>query len=304
MKRLSYMVVTLWIIATVTFFLMHLLPGTPLKNEEKLPEHIKEQIMEKYGLNDPLPVQYLNFMGGLVQGDLGASYTQDGREVSGMIAEGFPVSAFIGGQAVVFGSIVGLLLGLIAALKRGTWMDNLSTMIAVFGISIPNFVLGALLAYFVGVKWGILPVALWESYASSIMPSFALALVVVAIISRYIRTEMVEVLDAEYMKTAKAKGLPRRTVVFRHALRNALIPAITILGPLTVNIITGSLVIEQIFALPGIGEYFVKSIVNNDYTMITGITIFYSILIVSVIFIVDILYGIIDPRIRLSGAKE
>lgn len=304
LTRLGYMVLTLWIIVTATFFLMHSLPGTPLKNEEKLPPLIREQIMETYGLNDPLPVQYMNFLGRLVQGDLGKSLSYDGRSVTEMLLEGFEVSSFIGAQALLFGVLVGLLLGIGAALRRGGWLDNLATVIAVGGISIPSFVMAALLSYWVGVKWQILPAGLWGTYQHTILPSLALSFTVIAQMSRYVRTEMVEVMDQDYMKTAKAKGLGRRAIVFRHALRNALIPAVTVLGPLAVNIITGSLVVETIFAVPGIGEFFVQSIQVNDYTLIMGVTIFYSILILSTIFIVDILYGIIDPRIRLASAKE
>jgi oligopeptide transport system permease protein len=298
------MVLTLWIIVTATFFLMHSLPGTPLKNEEKLPPLIREQIKEAYGLNDPLPVQYVNFMKRLVQGDFGKSLSYDGRSVTEMLLQGFEASAFIGGQALVFGVLVGLLLGVGAALRRGGWLDNVATVIAVGGISIPSFVMAALLSYWVGVKWQILPAALWGSYEHTILPSLALSFTVIAQMSRYVRTEMVEVMDQDYMKTAKAKGLGRQAIVFRHALRNALIPAITVLGPLAVNIITGSLVVETIFAVPGIGLFFVESIQVNDYTLIMGVTIFYSILILATIFLVDILYGVIDPRIRLTGAKE
>jgi oligopeptide transport system permease protein len=298
------MVLTLWIIVTATFFLMHSLPGTPLKNEEKLPPLIRDQIMETYGLKDPLPVQYVNFMKRLVQGDFGQSLSYDGRSVTEMLLQGFEASAFIGAQALVFGVLVGLLLGVGAALRRGGWLDNVATVIAVGGISIPSFVLAALLSYWVGVKWQILPAGLWGTYEHTILPSLALSFTVIAQISRYVRTEMVEVMDQDYMKTAKAKGLGRQAIVFRHALRNALIPAITVLGPLAVNIITGSLVVETIFAVPGIGEFFVQSIQVNDYTLIMGVTIFYSILILATIFLVDILYGVIDPRIRLTGAKE
>jgi oligopeptide transport system permease protein len=298
------MVLTLWIIVTATFFLMHSLPGTPLKNEEKLPPLIRDQIMETYGLKDPLPVQYVNFMKRLVQGDFGQSLSYDGRSVTEMLLEGFEASAFIGAQALVFGVLVGLLLGVGAALRRGGWLDNVATVIAVGGISIPSFVLAALLSYWVGVKWQILPAGLWGTYEHTILPSLALSFTVIAQISRYVRTEMVEVMDQDYMKTAKAKGLGRQAIVFRHALRNALIPAITVLGPLAVNIITGSLIVETIFAVPGIGEFFVQSIQVNDYTLIMGVTIFYSILILATIFLVDILYGVIDPRIRLTGAKE
>ncbi|MFD1443114.1 ABC transporter permease [Thermoactinomyces vulgaris] len=304
LSRLGYMVLTLWIIVTATFFLMHSLPGTPLKNEEKLPPLIRDQIMETYGLKDPLPVQYVNFMKRLVQGDFGQSLSYDGRSVTEMLLQGFEASAFIGAQALVFGVLVGLLLGVGAALRRGGWLDNVATVIAVGGISIPSFVLAALLSYWVGVKWQILPAGLWGTYEHTILPSLALSFTVIAQMSRYVRTEMVEVMDQDYMKTAKAKGLGRQAIVFRHALRNALIPAITVLGPLAVNIITGSLVVETIFAVPGIGLFFVESIQVNDYTLIMGVTIFYSILILATIFLVDILYGIIDPRIRLTGAKE
>lgn len=298
------MVITIWLIVTATFFLMHLLPGSPLANEEKLPPAIRDQILKSYGLDQPLPVQYVKFLGNLVQGDLGKSLTFDGREVTDMILEGFFASAFIGMQGVLFGAVIGLALGVVAALRRGKWIDNLCTGVAVFGVSVPNFVLASLLSYWVGVKWQILPPALWGSYEHTILPSLSLSVLVIAQISRYIRTEMVEVLDQDYMKTAKAKGLTRSSIVTKHALRNAMIPAITILGPLTVNILTGSLVVEQIFVVPGMGKLFVDSIVNNDYTLIMGTTIFYSVLLILTIFIVDILYGIIDPRIRITGVKE
>lgn len=303
LKRLGYMVVTLWIITTATFVLMHLLPGDPLRSE-KVPPEVRAQILKQYGLDQPLPVQYVKFLGNVVQGDLGKSLTFDGRSVTDMILEGFGPSAFIGTQGLLFGVVIGLILGAVSALKRGSLIDNASTVLAVLGVSIPNFVMAALLSYYVGVVWGILPPALWESYEYSILPSLALSFPVMAQISRYTRTEMVEVLDQDYMKTAKAKGLERSAIIVRHALRNALIPAVTILGPLAVNIITGSLVVEQIFAIPGMGELFVTSVFNNDYTLTMGVTIFYSVLIVTVIFLVDLLYGVIDPRIRLSGAKE
>lgn len=304
LKRFSYMIVTLWVIATATFFLMHSLPGTPLKNEEKLPEAIREQIIESYGLKDPLHIQYARFMGQLVQGDLGKSLASDGREVTELLAEGFGPSATVGLQGILLGVTVGLLLGVIAGLKRGTIIDNFATMVSVAGVSIPSFVVGALLSYWIGVKFEWLPPALWGSYEHTILPSIALSMGVIAQISRYVRTEMVEVLDQDYMKTAKAKGLGKSAIVFNHALRNALIPAITILGPLVAGIITGSFVIELIFAVPGMGKYFVEAIGVRDYTMIMGATIFYSALIVFMIFIVDILYGIIDPRIRVAAGKE
>jgi oligopeptide transport system permease protein len=298
------MLVTLLIIVTVTFFLVRLLPGTPLANEEKLPPEIREQILTQYGLKDPLYTQYFKFMGNLLQGDLGMSLSQNGRSVNELLSDRIGPSAFIGFQAILFGIIVGLLLGVAAALRRGSWIDNIASGTAVFGVSIPNFVLAALLSYWIGVKFGWLPPALWGSYEHTILPSLALSVHVIAQVSRYIRTEMVEVLEQDYIRTAKAKGLSWRQIITKHALRNAMIPAVTVLGPLTVNILTGSLVVENIFGVPGVGNLFVQSIMVNDYTAVLGTTIFYSVLFLVVTFIVDVLYGVIDPRIRVSGVKE
>jgi oligopeptide transport system permease protein len=256
------------------------------------------------GLKEPLYIQYSKFLEHLVQGDLGMSLSQDGRSVTELLAGRIGPSAFIGFQGIIFGVIIGLLLGIIAALKRGKWQDSLASATAVFGVSVPNFVLAGLLSYWIGVKFGWLPPALWGGYEYTILPSLALSVFVIAQVSRYVRTEMVEVLEQDYIRTAKAKGLAWRRVVVNHALRNALIPTVTVLGPLTVNILTGSLVVENIFGIPGIGNLFVESIMVNDYTVVMGTTIFYSVLFLSVTFIVDVLYGIMDPRIRVSGAKE
>ncbi|PTX59122.1 oligopeptide transport system permease protein [Melghirimyces profundicolus] len=302
--RFMYMVITLWVIATVTFFLMHHLPGSPLANEERIPPELKEQILAQYGLDKPLPVQYLDYLGKLVQGDLGTSFKYDGRSVTEMIQQGFPASAQIGLQAMVFGVLLGVILGCISALRRGTLVDNGATVLSVLGYAIPSFTLAALFSYYVGVVWRVLPAAGWGTFAHSVLPSLALSFLVIAQITRYVRTEMLEVLGQDYMKTARAKGLERRVIIIRHALRNALIPAITIIGPLTVALMTGSLVVEKIFNIPGMGWMFVDSIITNDYTMIMGVTMFYSFLLILSIFIVDILYGVVDPRIRLTGAKE
>lgn len=303
-KRLVFMLITLLLIITVTFFLMHNLPGTPLQNEEKLSPEIRDRILAQYGLDQPVYIQYIKFLGNLLQGDLGRSLVYDGREITQMLMDGFFASAFIGIQAIIFGVIIGGILGVIAAIKRNSWIDSLATGIAIFGVSIPNFIFAGLLSYWVGVKLNWLPPNLWGTYEHTIMPSLALSMMVIAQISRYIRSEMVEVLEQDFMRTAKAKGLGRFTLLVKHALRNALIPAITVLGPLSVNIITGSLVVEKIFGVPGMGSLFVESILTNDYTLILGTTIFYSTLIVTVIFLVDLLYGIIDPRIRIAEGKS
>ncbi|SFS43367.1 ABC transporter permease [Marininema halotolerans] len=304
LQRMMYMLITLWVIITLTFFLMHSMPGSPLQHEDKIPVELKEQILKQYGLDQPLPVQYVKFLGNLFQGDLGTSFKYDGRSVTELILQGFPASLQLGLQATAVGVLFGLLLGCIAALRRGSWVDNTANIFSILGYSVPNFVLATLLAYFVGVKLGWLPVGLWHGPEYSILPSISLAVLVIATMARYIRTEMLEVLGQDYMKTAKAKGLSARTAITKHALRNALIPAVTVLGPLVINLITGSLVVERIFAIPGMGWMFVDSIQIQDYTVIMGVTIFYSALIIVTMFLVDVLYGIIDPRIRIGGVKE
>ncbi|KMY53215.1 peptide ABC transporter permease [Bacillus sp. FJAT-27231] len=303
-KRLIYMVITLLIIATLTFFLMKLLPGSPLKNQEKLSPAQQEIILDKYGLNDPLPVQYVHYMANLFKGDLGLSFQYDNRPVSTMIGERIGPSAYLGFQAVVFGTIVGIILGLLAAIRQNSLLDYAATTVAVLGISIPSFVFAGLLQYYFAVKYPIFPVAAWEGFEYTVLPTIALSVFVIATVARYMRSELLEVLSSDYIMLARAKGISSFDIMVKHALRNALIPIITLLGPLAVNIMTGSLVIENIFGIPGIGQQFVRSIMTNDFPVIMGVTLFYSVLFIFVVFIVDILYGVIDPRIRLSGGKK
>ncbi|NMH69459.1 ABC transporter permease [Bacillus sp. RO3] len=303
-QRIVYMIITLLIIATATFFLMKLLPGSPLQNTERLTPEQQQIILDKYGLNDPLPEQYVNYMVGLAKGDLGLSFQYDNRPVTQIVGDRIGPSALLGFQAMVLGTFLGLLIGIIAAIKHNSWIDYGSTFLAVIGISIPSFVFAGLLQYYVGVKLGWLPVALWGEYKHTILPTLALTVFVVATIARFMRTEMLEILNSDYILLAKAKGISKTATVIKHAVRNALIPIVTILGPMTVGVMTGSLVVERIFAVPGLGEQFVLSINTNDYTVIMGITLFFSALFIGVIFLVDILYGIIDPRIRLAGGKK
>ncbi|MEI4831447.1 oligopeptide ABC transporter permease [Bacillus sp. FJAT-53711] len=304
LQRFAYMIITLFLITTLTFFLMKLLPGSPLKNQEKLSPAQREIILEKYGLNDPLPVQYAHYMKNLVKGDLGVSFQYDNRPVTDMIVGRIGPSAQLGLQAIVLGTFMGLLLGIVAALRTNTWADYGATFISVLGMSVPGFVFAALLQYYVAVQAGWLPVAFWKGFEYTILPTIALSVGVTATIARFARTELIEVMQAEYILTAKAKGLSQGVIIVKHALRNALIPIITILGPMVANLLTGTLVIEQVFAIPGLGEQFVKSISVNDYTVIMGTTIFYSAIFIFVIFIVDVLYGVVDPRIRLAGGKK
>jgi oligopeptide transport system permease protein len=301
--RFVYMVAALFIIVSVTFFISKAVPGTPFA-DPKLSPQVREQMFEKYGLDEPLYVQYVKYMANVAQGDLGNSYYFEGRPVSQMILQRLPVSAFIGIQAVIFGLFIGMVLGIVAALRHNTVWDTLAVVVAILGVSVPSFVLGPLLQYWLGLKLGWFPIAFFESWIYSVLPSLALAVFVISTVARFMRTEMLEVMGQDYITLAKAKGISGLGVILKHVLRNAMIPLVTVMAPLTIYIITGSLVIEQIFAVPGIGEQFVQSILVNDYAMILGTTIFFSVLFILALLIQDIMYGIIDPRIRISGAKE
>lgn len=282
---------------------MQTLPGSPF-NDEKLTEAQIELMNKRYGLDKPVAVQYVIYITNLFKGDLGVSFQFDGRPVAKIIGERIPVSAFLGAQALLFGAVVGLLLGILSALHHNTMIDYGAMVLAVIGLSIPSFVFAGLLQYWVSVKWKLLPAAFWESYEYSILPSISLSVFVIAQVARFMRTEMLEVLGQDYIVTAKAKGISQIIVVIRHTIRNALIPVITILGPLAVNIMTGSLVIEKIFGIPGLGEQFVLSIMTNDFPVIMGTTLFYAALFIGIVFIVDVLYCIIDPRIRIAGGNR
>lgn len=303
-QRVFYMLLTLFLIASLTFFLMKIIPGSPYKNVNKLSDAQIEIMNEKYGLDDPVPVQYVKYIGNILQGDLGTSFQYNDTPVTQIIGDLIGPSAQLGFQAMFLGTLVGIALGLIGALKQNTWIDYGATFIAVLGKSIPSFVFAGLLQYIVGVKLGWLPVAFWRGFEYSILPTIALSIFPISIAARFMRTEMIEVLGSDYITLAKAKGASGFEVAVKHALRNALIPVITVLGPLTVSLMTGSLVIEKIFSVPGIGEQFVKAIQVNDYQVIMGTTLLFAALFVVVVLIVDILYGFIDPRIRLAGGKK
>ncbi|MDZ5782494.1 oligopeptide ABC transporter permease [Marinococcus luteus] len=301
--RIVYMAITLFVIASITFFLMKLMPGTPLSAADRLPEAQQQIVLEQYGLDKPVPLQYVDYMLGLVQGDLGVSFQFDNRDVSSILGNRIGPSLQLGIQSLIIGSILGAMLGLIAAIFHNGILDFGSTLLAVIGTSIPSFIFAGLLQYYLGVQWQLLPVATWGTLAHTIMPTIALLIFPMAICARFMRTEMLEVLNKDYIMTARAKGVKWSSVILKHGLRNALIPLITVLGPLAVSLLTGTLVIEQIFAVPGIGEQFVTAVTTNDYPMIMGTTLFFSFLFVLIILIIDILYGIIDPRIRLDGGK-
>ncbi|GEN89629.1 oligopeptide ABC transporter permease [Oceanobacillus sp. FSL W8-0428] len=303
-KRIIYLIITLFIIASVTFFLMKFLPGTPFSNEERLTIEQREILNAKYGLDQPIPIQYMNYMVNIVKGDLGVSFQFENQPVMDLLMNRIGPSMQLGVQAMIIGTIIGIALGVLAAMFQNTWIDYGSTFLAILGKSIPSFVLAALLQYYIGVKLGWLPVASWNGFSSSILPTIALACFPIATAARFMRTELIEVFGSDYITLAKAKGNSRGEVAVKHAIRNALIPLITVLGPMAVGLMTGSMVVEKVFAVPGIGEQFVKSIMTNDFPIIMGTTLFFAFLLTVIILIIDILYGIIDPRIRLNGGDK
>ncbi len=301
-KRVGYMLLTLWIVITLTFFLMHSIPGDPLAHMAKrLPEQIRKNYYEKYGLDQPVIVQYGKFMKNLVtEGDLGESLRYPGRSVSETIGKNAKVSGRLGGQAIAIGIPIGIILGVIAALNRNRWPDYLVIFVAMLGVTIPVFIIAALLQYTFSVKFELLPTTGWGKFKYTIMPSIAMCFGSIATYARYMRSNVLEVINQDYILTAQAKGVSPFNVVRKHVLRNAILPAITILGAQIAGIFTGSFVIEKIFSIPGLGSYYITSINDRDYTMIIGTTVFYAALFIISQLVVDLLYGVVDPRIRVS----
>jgi oligopeptide transport system permease protein len=309
MKRLLYAFLTLLVLITLTFFMMRLLPGDPFIGEKAIPETTMEALNAKYGLDKPMITQLFMYMGNIFKGDLGLSIHYN-RPVTDIIAQAFPYSFDLGMRALIFATIFGILLGIVAAVKRGTKWDTITMLFAIIGVSVPGFIVGALLQYFLGLKlyqWtGIrfFPITGWSSAASKLLPAFALSFGSLATISRLMRTSMLDVLGQDYIKTAKSKGLSQKKIIWKHAVRNAIMPVITVLGPIAAAVLTGAFVVENIFAIPGMGKFFVLSITTQDYTMISGTTLFYGAFLVAANLIVDLAYGFIDPRVKLTEVKE
>lgn len=302
LKRILMAVVTVWAVITITFILMHSVPGNPFRNESKMPKVVYENLQKKYGLDKPLSEQYFIYLGKVVRGDFGDSMKSRVETVNDMIKRGFPVSAVIGVEALLIAVVFGPALGAIAALNQNKWPDYMSMVIAIIGISVPSFIMGTVFIQFLARNIGWLPIGGWGTFAHSILPSLALALMPLAQLARYMRSSMLEVLGQDYIKTAKSKGISKATVVLKHAVRNAILPIVSVLGTVVSNLLMGSFVIEKIFGIPGLGRFFVMSISNRDYPLIMGTTIFYAIILVSLLLIVDFAYMLIDPRIKL--AKE
>ncbi|OLU44066.1 ABC transporter permease [Faecalibaculum rodentium] len=302
LKRLAISVVTLLVIVLVLFLLMKMMPGTPF-NDEKLTETQKAAIYAAYGLDKPVLEQFWIYICNMLKGDFGISYAiQRNMSVSSLVGPRIGVSFGLGIGAVIIGTIFGILLGIVAALNRNTFWDTFATVLSVIGVSIPSFVFCLLLLILFGVEWPVLPVLYNSSNAfqSSIIPMIALSMGVIANVARFTRSEMIEVMGSEYIQLAEAKGISRRHLIFHHAIRNCLIPVITVLGPIIVGLMTGSMVIEKICAIPGLGSLLVKAIEVRDYNVILAVSFLYSVLYIVVMLIVDVAYGIIDPRIRLG----
>ena len=303
-KRIVYAIITLFVLSLLTFFMMRALPGDPFIGEHSLPEATMKALEAKYGLDKSTWEQFLMYIGNALHGDFGVSMNFEGRAVADIIAESFPYSFDLGVRSLIFATVMGILLGTLAAVKRGSAWDTGAMLIAIVGVSIPSFLIGALLQYILGVKLKWFPVTGWKTFKHTLVPSFALSFSSIATISRLMRTSMLDVLGQDYIKTAKSKGLSQSKIIWKHAVRNAIMPVITVLGPIAAGVLTGTFVIESIFSIPGLGKMFVIGVQTQDYTLISGTTLFYGAFLILACLIVDLLYGIVDPRVKLTGGKE
>ena len=305
LKRLLQGAVTVWFIATATFFAMHMVPGDPLASDKAVSDKIRANLEAKYGLDKPLPTQYGIYMGNLARGDFGISFTQENRRVNDIIREHFPVSATLGILAVMFAAVGGILWGALTALNRNRMPDIVIMLLVILGISVPSFVFAALgqltlvnLNNLLG--FSLLPVAGWGTVAHMLVPSLVLGLGTMAYLTRLMRSSMLEIMNSDFVRTARSKGVPASRIFTHHQLRNAILPVITVLGPSIAVITTGGFVVEIVFAIPGLGRYFVQAVQQSDYTVIMGTTVFYGAFLVLMVIIVDLIYGVIDPRVRLE----
>ncbi len=305
-KRLLAGVITVWFIATATFIAMHSVPGDPLMNDKAVSDEIRANLERKYGLDKPVHEQYLLFMGNMLKGDFGISFTQQNRKVNDIIRDHFPVSATLGVLAITFAALGGILWGALTAIYRNRLPDIIIMFLVILGISVPSFVfaaLGQLLLVNINgwLGFSLLPVAGWGTFWHMLTPSLVLGLGTMALLTRLMRSSMLEVVNEDYIKTARAKGLSPTRIFFRHQLRNAILPVVTVLGPQIAAITTGGFVVELVFAIPGLGRYFVQAVQQLDYTVIMGTTVFYGAFLVFMVIVVDILYGLIDPRVRVQA---
>jgi len=297
-KRFVHGVIVLWAVATLTFILLRLAPGGPFDSERKLPPEIIANLEAKYHLNDPVLEQYSRYLAGVARGDLGPSYKYLDRGVTEIIADTLPTSALLGALAVIFAVLVSFPLGLFAAYYRESVIDRFCLFLATLGISLPNFILGALLIWAVALQLGWLQAGRWDDWSSVILPMVTLGAAPAAYLSALLRSTLIETLGEDFVRTARAKGAREQSVIARHALRNSLIPILTVMGPLTATLLTGSFVVEYVFAIPGMGRFFITAVTDRDYPLIMGVSLVYTAILVSANFAVDLLYGWVDPRIR------
>ena len=316
-KRIAMGLVTLWLVITITFFLIHMLPGDPFQSEKAIPPKVKENLMAKYHLDRPLGEQYVEYLKNIAKGDLGASMKVRGRTVNDVIKKSFLTSADLGARSIIFALALGIPLGIIAALKRGKYQDRLAMIVAIIGISVPSFVIAGLMhKYVVDIHNGFfikqlgLPrmfrirISGWDSFDKKILPPIALGLYTVALIARLLRGKMIEVMGQDYIRLAVAKGVKPVDIIWKHALRNAILPIVTIMGPTIAAVLTGSFVIEKAFTIPGLGKYYIDSITNRDYTMVLGVTVFYAIFLIVMMIVMDLVYALVDPKIKLGKGDE
>jgi oligopeptide transport system permease protein len=298
LKRFVHGLIVLWAVATLTFLLLRLAPGGPFDSERKLPPEIIANLEAKYHLNEPVLEQYVRYLAGLAHGDLGPSYKYLDRGVTEVIADTLPTSALLGTLAILFTLVVSFPLGFFAASYRESIIDRLCLFIGTLGISLPNFILGALLIWAVALQLGWLQAGRWDDWSSVILPMITLGAAPTAYVSALLRSSLIETLGEDFVRTARAKGVREHSVLARHALRNSLIPILTVMGPLTATLLTGSFVVEYVFAIPGMGRFFITAVTDRDYPLIMGVTLVYTAILVSANFAVDLLYGWVDPRIR------
>lgn len=300
LRRVVEAVVTLWVIATLTFLLLRTVPGGPFDEEKALPPEVKANIEEKYNLRDPLWSQYLSYLGGVVTGDLGESYKYIGRPISEIIKDSLPNSIQLGVYALLISYMLGIPLGLIAASRHGSWLDSALMILAICGVSLPSFLIAPIFVLIFAFSLGWFEPALWEGPAYYVLPMVVLGIRSAAVIARLTRASVLEVIQSDFIRTAKAKGLAERVVLFKHVFRNSMIPVLSLSGPLVAGILTGSFVIEQIFAIPGIAKHLVQSVTNRDYPLILGLTLMFSLLLVVANLVTDLLIAMVDPRVKFS----
>jgi oligopeptide transport system permease protein len=298
LKRLFHGLAVIWVVATLTFLLLRIAPGGPFDRERKLPPEVLANIEAKYHLDEPLSRQYLRYLSGIFHADLGPSYKYLDRPVSEIIAETLPTSALLGLLGLAFALVIAFPAGLIAAGFRQSWIDRLSLLAATLGISVPNFILGALLIWLFALQLGWLQAGRWDTVSSMILPAITLGAAPAAYIAALLRSTLIETLGEDFIRTARAKGLRESAVLFKHALRNSLVPVLTVMGPLTAALLTGSFVVEYVFAIPGMGRFFITAVTDRDYPLIMGVTLVYTGLLIAANLFVDLCYSYIDPRIR------